>query len=40
VHHRGADWDARHAGTGHPSAGPHLIRAVEANRLVLERAQP
>lgn len=38
VHYRGADWDARHSGGGLPSAGEHVIRAVEGNRLLLERA--
>ncbi len=38
VHYRGAAWDARHAGSGLPSAGEHVIRAIEGNRLMLERA--
>lgn len=38
VHYRGAAWDARHAGTGLPTAGEHVIRAVEGTRLLLERA--
>ncbi|OGA98833.1 MAG: hypothetical protein A3E25_02345 [Burkholderiales bacterium RIFCSPHIGHO2_12_FULL_69_20] len=38
VHYRGADWDARHAGTGLATAGEHVIRAIEGNRLLLERA--
>ncbi|MDO9284594.1 MAG: NfeD family protein [Aquabacterium sp.] len=38
VHYRGADWDARHAGTGLPTAGEHVIRAIEGTRLLLERA--
>jgi membrane protein implicated in regulation of membrane protease activity len=38
VHYRGADWDARHLGGGPPMPGEHLIRAVEGNHLMLERA--
>lgn len=38
VHYRGADWDARHAGTGLPGPGEHVIRAIEGTRLLLERA--
>ena len=38
VSYRGAAWDVRFAGTGTPEPGEHVIRAVEANRLVLDRA--
>ena len=37
VHYRGAGWDARFAGAGVPSPGEHVIRAVRANVLVLDR---
>jgi membrane protein implicated in regulation of membrane protease activity len=37
VHYRGASWDARHAGAGTPQPGEFVVRAVEGNRLVLER---
>lgn len=37
VHHRGSTWDARLAGPGPAEPGTHLIRAVHANQLVLER---
>lgn len=37
VTYRGAAWNARHAGTGPPLAGDHLIRAIEGNCLQLER---
>jgi membrane protein implicated in regulation of membrane protease activity len=37
VHYRGADWDAHHAGTGQPTPGEHVIRAIEGTRLLLER---
>ncbi len=36
VHHRGSDWDARHAGGAAPQPGAHVIRAIEGTRLVLE----
>ncbi len=39
VHYRGAFWDARWGGSGAPAAGAHVIRAVEASRLVLDRPQ-
>jgi len=38
VSYRGAQWDARWAGTGAPQAGEHLIRAIEGSLLLLERA--
>ena len=38
VHYRGASWQARHAGSGQPTAGEHVIQAVEGNLLLLERA--
>ncbi len=37
VHYRGASWQARHAGSGQPAAGEHVIRAVDGNLLLLER---
>ena len=36
--YRGSHWEARHVGTGHPVPGLHVIRAVEGNHLLLERA--
>jgi membrane protein implicated in regulation of membrane protease activity len=38
VTHRGASWQARHAGGGTPAPGAHVIRALEGNILLLERA--
>jgi len=38
VSYRGSAWNARHAGPGHPAPGLHVIRAVDGNHLVLERA--
>lgn len=38
VHYRGADWDARYAGGAVPTAGAHVIRAVQGNVLLLDRA--
>ncbi len=38
VHYRGADWDARYAGSAVPTAGAHVIRAVQGNLLLLDRA--
>jgi membrane protein implicated in regulation of membrane protease activity len=40
VHYRGTAWDARFAGSGTPSAGPHVIRAVQGNCLLLDRQTP
>ena len=37
VQHRGAGWDARFVGNGLPAAGEHVIRAVDGNRLLLDR---
>ena len=37
VQYRGAAWDARHVGGGAAIAGEHVIRAIEGNRLLLER---
>ena len=37
VQYRGSTWDARHAGHGSPEPGEHVIRAVEGNRLLLEK---
>jgi membrane protein implicated in regulation of membrane protease activity len=38
VHYRGAAWQARWQGQGAPTPGEHVIRAVEGNRLLLDRA--
>ncbi|WP_234413842.1 NfeD family protein [Ideonella sp. A 288] len=38
VSYRGAGWDARFAGTGDPVPGEHVVRAVDGNRLLLDRA--
>ncbi len=38
VQYRGSAWDARHAGSGPAHPGPHVIRAIEGTRLVLERS--
>ena len=38
IAYRGSHWQARHVGPGHPVAGLHVIRAVEGNSLLLERA--
>jgi len=38
IQYRGSTWDVRHTGGGVPVAGPHVIRAVEGNRLLLEHA--
>jgi len=38
IAYRGSHWEARHIGHGHPQPGLHVIRAVEGNRLMLERA--
>jgi membrane protein implicated in regulation of membrane protease activity len=35
VQYRGTSWQARHQGDLPPAPGPHLIVAVEVNRLVL-----
>ena len=40
VSYRGAQWDVRYIGSGVPVAGDHVIRAVDANRLLLERPAP
>lgn len=37
VHYRGSDWMARYHGAHVPASGPHRIRAIESNYLVLER---
>jgi membrane protein implicated in regulation of membrane protease activity len=37
VNYRGAAWNARFAGTGAPSAGEHVIVAVEGPQLLLDR---
>jgi membrane protein implicated in regulation of membrane protease activity len=39
VQFRGAAWDARHAGADTPAPGDHVVRAIEGNRLVLERVR-
>lgn len=38
VHYRGAAWAARHAGSGQPTPGEYVIRAVDGSQLLLERA--
>jgi membrane protein implicated in regulation of membrane protease activity len=38
VKYRGAMWAARFDGAGPPAPGPHVIRAVDGNRLLLARA--
>jgi membrane protein implicated in regulation of membrane protease activity len=38
VSYRGAGWDARYAGDGTPTPGEHVVRAVEGNRLLLDRS--
>ncbi len=37
VDYRGAQWNARYAGEGDPQPGPHVIRGIESNRLLLGR---
>lgn len=37
VTYRGAQWDARHQGNGPSLPGPHRIKAVDGNSLVLEK---
>ena len=37
VTYRGAAWSARWAGSGTPQPGEHVIRAVDGNRLLLDR---
>ena len=37
VTYRGAQWDARHHGNSPARPGPHRIKAVEGNSLVLEK---
>ena len=37
VRYRGASWQARHVGPGAPAPGEHRIRAIDGNRLLLER---
>ena len=38
VSYRGANWSVRYAGSGTPQPGSHVIRAVDGNRLLLERS--
>ena len=38
VQYRGASWSVRWVGTGLPQPGEHVIRAVDGNRLLLDRA--
>ena len=38
VQYRGAAWDARFVGSGVPGAGRHVIRAIQGNCLLLDRA--
>ncbi|CAN5473014.1 NfeD family protein [soil metagenome] len=35
VSYRGANWQARYEGDGAPTPGPHVIRALDGNYLVL-----
>ncbi|RZI82553.1 MAG: NfeD family protein [Rubrivivax sp.] len=37
VTYRGAEWDAKHHGDQAAQSGPHRIKAVEGNSLVLEK---
>ena len=37
VRYRGTAWQARHVGPGVPAPGEHRIRAIDGNRLLLER---
>lgn len=37
IQHRGASWQARHAGSGVPLAGEYVIRAIEGQTLLLDR---
>jgi membrane protein implicated in regulation of membrane protease activity len=39
VHYRGAAWQARWHGQGAPAPGEHVIRGVDGNRLLLDRAR-
>ena len=38
VSYRVATWSVRHAGSGEPRTGTHVIRAIEGNRLLVEPA--
>ena len=38
VSYRGALWAVRYAGDDAPEPGPHVIRAIDGNRLLLQRA--
>ena len=35
VQYRGAQWTVRYGGPDHPRPGPHMIVAIEGNRLVV-----
>jgi membrane protein implicated in regulation of membrane protease activity len=37
VEYRGTQWPARHVGEGPAQSGEHVIRAIEGNRLLLQR---
>jgi membrane protein implicated in regulation of membrane protease activity len=37
VQYRGAQWSARYLGTGTPATGEFVIRAIDGNRLLLDR---
>ncbi len=39
VSYRGARWSARHTGKGHPHPGQHVIRGIDGNTLLVERAE-
>ena len=36
--YRGSQWDVKYTGPDAPAAGEHIIRAIETNRLLVERA--
>ena len=40
VSYRGATWAVRYAGSGVPQPGRHVIRAIDGNRLLLDRPVP
>jgi membrane protein implicated in regulation of membrane protease activity len=36
VNYRGSGWTAQYGGSGSPAPGPHVIVAVQGNRLIVE----
>jgi membrane protein implicated in regulation of membrane protease activity len=40
VHYRGAAWSVQFRGPGQPAPGPHVIVAVQGNRLVVAPVTP